>query len=158
MKRLPPPLVMVGGLALQRALPGRDRSPLRTAIAGGLVAASGTLATTTLRSFRRKGTTVEPFRPEQASALVTTGANTITRNPMYVGLAGVLLAHAVHRGSWAALVPVAAFVALIDGYQVRFEEQALRKKFGEEYDAYCAAVPRWLDQRSLPALRDTLAR
>ena len=156
--RIPPPLLMVAAAVVQRALPGRARSPVRSVVAGGLVAASGALAGTTVRSFRRKGTTVEPFHPEQASALVTTGANTITRNPMYVGLAGVLLAHAVHRGSWAALVPVAAFVALIDGYQVRFEEQALRKKFGEEYDAYCAAVPRWLDQRSLRALRDTLAR
>ena len=34
----------------------------------------------------------------------------------------------------------------------------LREKFGEEYDAYCAAVPRWLDQRSLSALRDVLPR
>ena len=156
--RIPPPLLMVAAAVVQRALPGRARSPVRSVVAGGLVAASGALAGTTVRSFRRKGTTVEPFHPEQASTLVTTGANTMTRNPMYVGLAGLLLAHAVHRGSWSALVPVAGFVALIDGYQVRFEEQALREKFGEEYDAYCAAVPRWLDQRSLSALRDVLPR
>ena len=71
---------------------------------------------------------------------------------------GLLLAHAVHRGSWSALLPAAAFVAVVDGYQVRFEERALREKFGDEYDAYCAAVPRWLDQRSLSALRDLLSR
>jgi protein-S-isoprenylcysteine O-methyltransferase Ste14 len=149
---------MAAGLAAQRALPGRGRSLLRTALAGGLVGASGTLAFASERSFRRKGTTVLPFHPEQSSALVTTGANAVSRNPMYVGMAGLLLAHAMHRGSWSALVPAAAFVAFVDGYQVRFEERALRETFGEEYDAYCAAVPRWLDQRSTSALRDAFAR
>ena len=156
--RIPPPLLMVATAVVQRALPGRARSPVRSVVAGGLVAASGALAGTTVRSFRRKGTTVEPFHPEQASALVTTGSNAVSRNPMYVGLTGLLLAHAVHRGAWSALLPAAAFVAVVDGYQVRFEERALRENFGDEYDAYCAAVPRWLDQRSLSALRDLLSR
>lgn len=156
--RIPPPLLMVAAAVVQRALPGRARSPVRSVVAGGLVAASGALAGTTVRSFRRKGTTVEPFHPEQASALVTTGSNAVSRNPMYVGLVGLLVAHAVHRGSWSALLPVAAFVAVVDGYQVRFEERALREKFGAEYDAYCERVPRWLDGRSLRALRDLAAR
>lgn len=158
MKRLPPPLIMLAAGAVQRALPARDRSTLRSAVAGGLVAASGALAGSTLRAFRRKGTTVEPFHPGQASTLVTTGSNSVSRNPMYVGLVGLLVAHAVHRGSWSALLPVAAFVAVVDGYQVRFEERALREKFGAEYDAYCERVPRWLDGRSLRALRDLAAR
>jgi protein-S-isoprenylcysteine O-methyltransferase Ste14 len=93
------------------------------------------LAGASSRSFRREGTTVLPFHPEQASALVTSGVNAATRNPMYVGMAGLLLARAVHRGSWTALAPVAAFVAVIDVYQVRFEEAALRERFGDVYDA-----------------------
>jgi protein-S-isoprenylcysteine O-methyltransferase Ste14 len=70
---------------------------------------------------------------------------------MYVGMAGLLLAHATYRGSWPALAPAAAFVAVIDVYQVRFEEAALRERFGERFDAYSAAVPRWLDARSVRA-------
>ena len=101
------------------------------------------------REFRRHGTTVEPFRPERASALVTTGSNAVTRNPMYVGMAGGLLAHAVWRGSWPALVPAAVFVGIIDRLQVEPEEAALLRLFGDEYDAYRAAVPRWLGLRPL---------
>lgn len=111
--------------------------------------ASVTLAGASSRSFRREGTTVLPFHPEQTSALVTTGVNSVTRNPMYVGMAGLLLAQAAYRGSWAALAPAAAFVAAIDVYQVRFEEVALRERFGDVYDTYSEAVPRWLDARSL---------
>ena len=71
---------------------------------------------------------------------------------MYVGMAGLLLAHAAYRGSWSALAPAAAFIAVIDVYQVRFEEGALHERFGEAYDAYRAAVPRWLDTRSPRAI------
>ena len=106
--------------------------------------ASGAVAGVANQTFRRSGTTDDPFRPERASVLVTSGMNAVTRNPMYVGMAGLLVAHAVRRGSWASLAPVAAFVAVVDRYQVRFEEAALRVRFGDDYEAYCAAVPRWL--------------
>ena len=125
--------------------PSAPRALLSTAVGATSVALAGASAA----QFRRQGTTVEPFDPSKATSLVTTGVNAITRNPMYVGMAGVLVAHAVRRGSWAALLPAALFVAVIDRFQVAAEESALRDGFGAEYDAYCAAVPRWLDPRSL---------
>jgi protein-S-isoprenylcysteine O-methyltransferase Ste14 len=48
---------------------------------------------------------------------------------------------AAYRGSWTALAPAAAFVAAIDVYQVRFEETALRERFGDVYDAYSRRFP-----------------
>ena len=55
-----------------------------------------------------------PTDPERTPAvLVTTGPNSISRNPMYVGMAGLLVANAVWRGSWAALVPVGGFVLFL---------------------------------------------
>lgn len=116
---------------------------------GTVSLASLSLAGASARRFRRSGTTVEPFHPEHASVLVTGGANSVSRNPMYVGLAGLLLAHAVWRGSWAALVPMAGFVVVIDRLQIAAEEAALLEKFGVEYEAYRSASPRWLDRRSL---------
>ena len=68
---------------------------------------------------------------------------------MYVGMAGLLVAHAVWRGSWAALLPVAGFVAVIDRLQVGAEEPALVESFGDEYESYRASVPRWVGRRSL---------
>jgi protein-S-isoprenylcysteine O-methyltransferase Ste14 len=111
---------------------------------------SAALAATSARQFLRRGTTLQPLDPSEASVLVTTGSNAITRNPMYVGLAGLLVANAIRRGSWAALLPVGGFVLLIDRLQIMTEERALAAKFGAEYESYVAAVPRWLDQRSLP--------
>lgn len=105
-------------------------------------------------AFQRRGTTIKPFDPGQASVLVTSGANAISRNPMYVGLTGLLLANAIRRGSWAALLPAAAFVAVIDRWQIKAEESALLAKFGADYEAYRARVPRWLGRTS-PASRST---
>ena len=149
---VPPPVLALGAAAVQRRLPGAARPPTRLRVAGAtaLTVASAALAGGAGREFRRHGTTVEPFRPERASALVTTGSNAVTRNPMYVGMAGVLLAHAAWRGSWPALVPVAVFVGVIDRLQVEVEEAALVRLFGAEYVAYRAAVPRWLGPGTLP--------
>jgi protein-S-isoprenylcysteine O-methyltransferase Ste14 len=96
------------------------------------------------QQFRARGTTVDPMHPERASALVTGGPFRITRNPMYVGLAGLLLAHAFLRGSPKALPPVAAFGLLMDRTQIPAEEAAMRSLFGNEYDDYRARVRRWL--------------
>lgn len=119
------------------------------------------LAAASARQFRRQGTTLEPFDPGQAAVLVTTGANAVSRNPMYVGLAGLLVANAMRLGSLKALLPVAAFTLVIDRLQITAEESALLANFGAEYEAYRATVPRWLGRRSVPTrtgLVDTSAR
>ncbi len=61
--------------------------------AGGFFALSGTA------SFRRAKTTVNPLKPETASALVSTGIYRYSRNPMYVGFAMFLTAWAFYLAS-----------------------------------------------------------
>lgn len=92
---------------------------------------------------------MEPFHPDRASVLVTEGANSVSRNPMYVGMAGLLVANAIWRSSWVALAPVVGFVAFMDRVQIEAEESALLKKFGAEYEAYRKASPRWIGRRSV---------
>jgi protein-S-isoprenylcysteine O-methyltransferase Ste14 len=152
--RIPPPFLALGAGVAQGLLARGSGRPTGARSVGAAVLATGsmTLAGSAFRTFRRVGTTVDPLEPEQATVLVTTGPHGVTRNPMYLGLAGLLLAHALVRGSWRALLPVAVFAALIDRFQVAVEESALRAHFGEEYEAYCAAVPRWVDRRSVDAL------
>jgi protein-S-isoprenylcysteine O-methyltransferase Ste14 len=79
--------------------------------------------------------------------LVTTGANSVSRNPMYVGLAGLLVANALRLGAWQALLPVAAFTLVIDRFQIPAEESALLANFGADFEVYRASVPRWLGRK-----------
>ena len=155
MPHVPPPLLALAGGLAQRLLTPEVSSPTkpRAVLAGAVALASISMAGGAAGRFRRGGTTVDPLHPDRASALVTDGPNALTRNPMYVGMTGVLLANAVRRGSVLGVLPVAAFVAYIDRLQIAPEEVALREKFGSDYVAYCGSVPRWLDARSLDALR-----
>lgn len=91
---------------------------------------------------------MDPVAVDRAVSLVTTGVFGLSRNPMYVGMAGALLAHAALRRSWVACVPVGVFVALIDRLQIPAEEQALRETFGSAFDDYARRIPRWLGVRA----------
>lgn len=143
---LVPPPVLALGTGLAQLLLARRRGPSAPSAAAAalVVAASCGLAGSAAAGFRRRGTTLHPEKPAEASVLVTDGPNRLTRNPMYVGVTGVLISHAVLRRSWPALAPVLAFVAVIDRVQIRAEEVALRSRFGPAYDDYCSRVPRWL--------------
>ena len=43
-------------------------------------------------SFRKNQTTINPLQPEQATKLVTSGIFKYSRNPMYLGMALIILA------------------------------------------------------------------
>ena len=147
--RVPPPLIALGAVVAQRALtrdadrPGTGRK----VVAATVVAGSFALVGSAQVQFRRAGTTVDPIHPDRASALVTSGPFQLTRNPMYVGLAGLLVAHGGLRGSWRTLPPIAGYVALIDALQIPAEEAAMKARFGDGYEAYRARVPRWIGPR-----------
>ncbi|ANH39614.1 hypothetical protein I601_3207 [Nocardioides dokdonensis FR1436] len=142
---IPPPAYAAAAAGAQLLLT-RGRRPTRVSGLCGLVLAAGSfgVSMTADRLFRRYGTTDQPFHPERASVLVTDGPFAHTRNPMYVGLTGILLGHAAARRSATALLPIVGFLAAVDRLQIPAEERNLGAIFGAEYDAYRARVPRWL--------------
>lgn len=145
MLRIPPPVYVVAGLVAQRLLASdRPAGPLRKAAATALAAGSVGLAAGANVAFRKHATTVNPLEPGRASAVVTDGPFRFTRNPMYVGMAGLLTAHGLARGGVLSLLPAAAFVAVMDRTQIPAEEAALAEKFGGVYEDYLHHVPRWV--------------
>ncbi|MBD3778048.1 MAG: isoprenylcysteine carboxylmethyltransferase family protein [Micrococcales bacterium] len=150
---LPPVAVATAAGALQLAVSRRTRpTPGSLAAAALPAAAAACLLGDALVRFRRARTTVDPTAPAAASVLVVSGANRVSRNPMYLGMAAALLAHAVACRSAVALVPVAGFVGVLTTGQIAAEEMALDARFGEQYARYRAEVPRWADLRSVRAL------
>lgn len=147
--RIPPPVVgalvaaaMWGIASLGPHLP--FASTPRT-IAAGILAATGiAFDLSGLIAFRASRTTVNPLRPERASALVTGGVYRITRNPMYVGLGFLLLAWAVYLSAALPFAGPVGYVLYITRFQIQPEERVLGDMFGEQYSAYAARVRRWL--------------
>ena len=119
-------------------------SDLRLAAAAAVALIGIAFSAAGLLAFRRAQTTVNPTTPEKATSLVNSGVYRITRNPMYVGLSGILVAWAVFLSSAWALIGPLTFVLYIGRFQIAPEERALAKLFGSEYSAYQAKVRRWL--------------
>jgi protein-S-isoprenylcysteine O-methyltransferase Ste14 len=146
--RIPPPAVGVLIAALMwwaAALP-----PVLPLSGGARVATASLLAGIGLAfdvlgliAFRRSRTTVNPLRPQKASALVTDGIYRVTRNPMYVGMAFLLAGWAAYLGSLWTFVGPGLFIGYITRYQIAPEERVLRERF-PEFEAYAARVRRWL--------------
>jgi len=117
-------------------------------IIGGLaVVAGGALALWCVLAFALVGRgTPAPFDPPRR--LVVAGPYRFVRNPMYVG-AGVALAGAALFFESAALAGFTGLFFLITHlFVLWYEEPALRRTFGEAYDAYCRRVRRWRPRRS----------
>ncbi|MGO9111010.1 MAG: methyltransferase family protein [Thermoguttaceae bacterium] len=93
-------------------------------------------------AFQRAKTTVKPF--EEASALITSGAFLISRNPMYLGFVLILIGVAILLGSLTECVVVLAFFVLISRVFVSVEERMLAKTFGVEWENYKRSTRRWL--------------
>ena len=144
--RRPPPAVLLAmaGLTQYVMTRGREVTPSSMAVAAPVAGGSLCLLAGSAGNFLRHRTTVDPVRVERAQHLVVDGPNRLTRNPMYLGLAGVLLSHAIARRSPSAVIPLIGFVWLIDRYQIPAEEAALAARFGQDYLDYKEAVPRWL--------------
>ncbi len=131
-------LVARNPLGLRFSLPYLVEIRTVIIVLGALFAVAGIV------QFARLKTTVNPFKLTESKRLATTGVYRISRNPMYLGLAIMLLGWGIHLGDWLNLLPLAAFVFLITRWQIKPEEEALRQLFGEEYEAYCRKVRRWL--------------
>lgn len=105
---------------------------------------SGGIALAAFVAFWKAKTTINPFKPELASALVTHGIYHFTRNPMYLSLLLLLLAYAIHLWTIAALAGPIAFVGYTTWFQIKPEERALESKFGSQFVEYKGRVRRWL--------------
>ena len=149
--RVPPPVVMAlcGAIAwgLVQAWPSALvalPSSLRLILVASLTVLGLLLNLLPKLAFGRAGTTVNPLRPASSRTLVTTGLHGVSRNPLYLGHALLLVAWACWLRHPAALIGAPLYMAYVTRYQILPEELALSATFGTAYDAYRARVRRWL--------------
>ena len=97
-----------------------------------------------IRLFKKGNTTVNPFKLDETSSLITEGVYRFTRNPMYLGLSSIQLGAAIYFGSYISLILIPVFIVYITKKQIYFEEISLEKKFGQDFLKYSDKVRRWI--------------
>tara|TARA_B100000579_G_C22797990_1_gene838173 strand:- start:41 stop:487 length:447 start_codon:yes stop_codon:yes gene_type:complete len=95
-------------------------------------------------SFKKQKTTVNPISIENASSLVVSGIFKYSRNPMYLGMSFVLLGLAFKFNVIGGLLFTGIFMLFITIFQIKPEEVAMEKLFGQEWEDYTKNVRRWL--------------
>ncbi|MGC9091684.1 MAG: methyltransferase family protein [Bacteroidota bacterium] len=80
-----------------------------------------------------------------ASQLVTVGPYAYVRNPLYIGNILIYIGFGVMSNAWFPWLTVIAAVYFVFQYSmiISLEEEVLRRKFGERYEAYTQKVPRF---------------
>ncbi len=119
-------------------------SPGWQMLAWVIVALGALIDLSSMGLFIRTGTSPNPFQPEKASSLVSTGPYRFTRNPMYLGMLVLLAGWAIHLGGLTPIALLPLFVITLTTFQIKPEEQALEAIFGQEYRDYKKRVRRWI--------------
>jgi len=121
------PLRLLGGALIAAGLPGLIESFARFALEG-----LGTPA---------------PIAPPRH--LVLRGAYRSVRNPIYVADLSIIFGQALLFGNVNLVAYGVVFWLACHLFVVFYEEPNLRRRFGNDYDQFCAAVPRWLPRLTL---------
>lgn len=94
------------------------------------------------RLFRLRGTNINTFK--SPDLLIKEGLFRFTRNPMYLGFLLSLCGAAVILASITPWLFVVCFFIITDRWYIRFEENLMLQKFGDDYRHYQQHVRRWL--------------
>lgn len=129
---------------------GWSRSPLAGKATLAFVLAI--LAVQVVQFVRLGRGTPAPFDPPHE--FVAEGPYRWSRNPMYLLYVLIMLAEAWAFANPTLVLYAAGFFGLAHLFVVKVEEPGLRRRFGAEYEAYTARVPRWLGRCASASRQD----
>ncbi len=145
---IPPPLIyasfLIAGILLHKAF-SIDGLFYSTIVKGAgiiLLICSLFFLGRSLRQFFATKNTLITFKP--ATSLQTGGIYTVTRNPMYLGLAIVYLGLTLLIGNLWNLILFPLLIIIVQEYIIKREERYLERAFGLEYTEYKQKVRRWI--------------
>jgi len=86
--------------------------------------------------------TPAPLDPPKT--VVAVGLYRWVRNPMYIGVLLIILGQAIAYGSLILVVYAVVMWLVVHAFVVLYEEPDLIRRFGDPYESYRRAVPRWV--------------
>jgi protein-S-isoprenylcysteine O-methyltransferase Ste14 len=80
--------------------------------------------------------------------LITDGPYGIVRNPIYLGMFGLMVATGLALSHWWALLSAVVMFLVGNRIRIRAEESLLREAFGSQFEDYAKRVPAFLPRIS----------
>lgn len=139
-----PPVITLACFAMQFILYMMLPLEVNLSLLLGLIIliSSVVLIVMAFRELQNNETTYVPDgEPER---LVITGPFKYSRNPIYLGMFGILLASAFLMQSISALLIPILFLSIIQNTWIPHEEKKLKEKFPEEWAGYASSTKKWL--------------
>jgi|TARA_B100000282_G_C31697337_1_gene474476 protein-S-isoprenylcysteine O-methyltransferase Ste14 len=139
-----PPVITLACFAMQFILYMMLPLEVNLSLLLGLIIliSSVVLIVMAFRELQNNETTYVPDgEPER---LVITGPFKFSRNPIYLGMFGILLASAFLMQSISALLIPILFLSIIQNTWIPHEEKKLKEKFPEEWAGYASSTKKWL--------------
>ena len=141
-----PPVLYLGsilvGLTLHWLRPIALVPPAWAAPLGApLIVAAVVLFLLSVRALRSAGTPIQSVRP--TTRIVQTGPYRFSRNPIYLAFTSLHLGVGLWVNSAWLLGTLLLTLVLMSYGVIGREERYLKRKFGDEYVRYKAAVRRW---------------
>jgi protein-S-isoprenylcysteine O-methyltransferase Ste14 len=135
----------LSGWQVRQPLPSWAWPPLRL-VGVALVAVGAAALVSAFARFVTEGLgTPAPVAPPRR--LVVHGLYRYVRNPMYLAVVATVVGQALVLGQPALLVYAAAVAAATATFVYGYEQPALSRQFGADYDAYRRTVPAWWPRR-----------
>ena len=121
------------------------RDPMH--LAGILITTSGVvLLVACIWEFARSGHgTLSPVDPPKH--LVVRGLYRYVRNPMYLSVTTIVFGEFVLTQSTGLLIYWMVWFVCVNVFVIFYEEPALRRQFGDSYEAYARSAGRWIPGR-----------
>ena len=139
-----PPMITLACLVMQVILYIMIPLEINLSMLLGLILFFGSIVLImwSAKELKNNDTTILPDgEPEK---IVITGPFKYTRNPIYLGMTGILFASAMLMQSLSALLMPVLFLLIIENTWIPHEESKLEKKFEDDWKSYANSTRRWL--------------
>jgi protein-S-isoprenylcysteine O-methyltransferase Ste14 len=135
-------IAIVLGRYIPLSLPRGAFGLILTVGGATLIVVGITLIVLARRELAHRGQPADPGHP--TSSVVTTGVFSFSRNPLYLGVACLVIGIGLAFNTPWTLILMLPSLAACHYVLIVPEERYLHAKFGDEYRSYTATVHRWL--------------
>ena len=117
---VPPPVIFIGCALVMAYLPNPYPFKINALAVYSIVLVSSAIAFFSLWEFYKSKANINPIQLEKSDVFVVNGIYRFSRNPMYLSLAGLLVAWAVYLQSAVSFLGVFLFIYLITQWPVSY--------------------------------------